>query len=120
MPSNFLNGLIRFAARTEAKVHVYGQEVQTEALAEMERRLGDALPSLTPSDTGALARGYKFRIENGELVVSNDEFYALAISRFGNDYDLIDKIVTEAEKIINSQGFRYVVHERSLARARLG
>ena len=84
----------------------------------MARRLADSLPQLTPEDTGALARGYKFRIEDGQLIVSNNEFYALAVKRHG--HDLVDIIVTEAERIINDRGFRYVVHQRALARARLG
>ena len=86
----------------------------------MARRLADSLPQLTPVDRGALARGYKFRIENEELVVSNDQFYALAVKRLGGRYDLVETVLTEAERIINDQGFRTVVHQKALARARLG
>ena len=86
----------------------------------MARRLADSLPQLTPEDTGALARGYKFRIEDGQLIVSNNEFYALAVKRLGGRYDLVETVLREAEAIVNDRGFRYVVHQRALARARLG
>ena len=114
----FVNDLIRFAARTETRLHSYVQHVEDEAYKELERRLAEVLPDVTPVDTGALARGYKFRIENDELVVSNDEFYALAVARFGGRYDLVETIGREAEAIVNDRNFRAVIQER--ARKRLG
>ena len=114
----FVNDLARFAARTDVRLQLYVQHVQDEAYAELEKRLADVLPEQTPMDTGALARGYKFRIENEELVVSNDQFYSLAIKRFGGRYDLVETVLREAEAIVNDRNFRLVVQER--ARKRLG
>ena len=114
----FVNDLIRWTARAETRLHLYVQHVEEEAFKELERRLAETLPEQTPEDTGALARGYKFRIENEELVVSNDQFYALAIARFGGRYDLVETVLREAEAIVNDRNFRAVVQER--ARKRLG
>ncbi len=114
----FVNDLARFAARTDVRLQRYVQHVQDEAYAELEKRLADVLPEQTPMHTGKLARGYKFRIENEELVVSNDQFYALAVARFGGRYDLVETVQREAEAIVNDRTFRLVVQER--ARKRLG
>ena len=114
----FVNDLARFAARTDARLQLYVQHVEDEAYKELERRLAEALPEQTPEDTGKLARSYKFRIENGELVVENTQFYALAIARFGGRYDLVETVLREAEAIVNDRNFRAVVQER--ARKRLG
>ena len=116
----FAQDLARFAQRTVTRLDVYADAVQAEAYKELERRLAEALPALTPQDTGALSRGYKFRVEDDVLVVENVEFYALAVRRFGGRYDLPETVLAEAEAIVGDRNFRTVVHQRALARARLG
>ena len=113
----FVNDLARFAARTDARLHLYVQHVEAEGVKELGRRLAEVLPDVTPKDTGALARGYKFRIEDGQLIVSNNAFYALAVARYGSNHDLVETIGREAEAIVNDRNFRAVVQERALRRA---
>ena len=90
--------------------------MQEEAYAELERRLAERLPDVTPEDTGALARSYTFRVEDGQLIVGNDAFYALAISRFGGQHDLVELVEREADAIVKDATFAQVVFNRACAR----
>ena len=101
--------------KTQTRADLYVQYVEEEAYAELTKELAKVLPDETPVDTGALARGYQFKTnDDGELVVSNKEFYALAIQRHG--HDLGETIVQEAAKIIESSAFRARVQSQALAR----
>lgn len=104
-----------WAARVKAKAARVESLIQDAAYEELERQLRERLPNLTPVDTGALARGYTFRMEDGQLIVGSEEFYALAVSRFGGNYDLRETIEREAEQIVKSAAFVKAVEARVFA-----
>ena len=79
----FGGDLEAWATRTAATVTRSEQVTIDAAYTELAERLAERLPDVTPVDSGALARAYTFRIEDGQLVVGNDQFYAAALARFG-------------------------------------
>ena len=76
------------------------------------------IPDLTPTDSGLLSMSYTFKHEGNQLIVGNDAFYAVAISRFGGNYDLVETIEREAARIVADPTFLAVVQVRALARVR--
>ena len=72
-----------WAKRVEATAARLEGSIIDAAYDELADRLAERLPEVAPIDSGALARSYTFRIEDGQLVVGNDAFYAAAIARFG-------------------------------------
>ena len=112
----FGQDLARFEQTTTARLAVFADAVQDEALKELGRRLADVLPDLAPIDSGLLARSFTFRLEDDRLIVGNDAFYARAIVRFGGNHDLVETIEREALAIVNDAGFRRLVQDRALRR----
>ena len=111
----FADQISAFVKKTQTRADLYVQYVEEEAYTELTKELAKVLPDETPVDTGALARGYQFKTnDDGELVVSNKEFYAVAIKRHG--HDLGETVIKEAEKIIQSSAFRKKVQSQALSR----
>ena len=110
----FGDDIQRWVSRTSSSLLTYQEGVQSAAINLLAEELAQVLPAHTPVLSGLLRSGYQFRIEDNRLVVSNDAFYALAISRFGGNHDLVATIEREAERIISSPGFLARVQARAL------
>ena len=107
--------LQRESAVLLGRVDYFVDLVQAEAYAELERRLQERLPDVTPMDSGALARSYTFEVKDQKLIVENSQFYWQSIKRHGHDIDNI--ILEEADAIVNSADFSRVVLQRAGRRA---
>ncbi len=97
------------------RVDRFVDAVQDEAYAELERRLQERLPEVSPIDSGALARSYTFDVRDGKLFVENSAFYWQAIKRHGHDLDAT--ILEEADSIVRSAEFSRLVLQRAFLRA---
>ena len=107
--------LQRESAAILRRVDLFVAYVQAEAYAELERRLQERLPEVTPMDSGALARSYTFEVKDQKLIVENSQFYWQAIKRHGHDVD--ETILEEADAIVRSADFARVVLQRAGRRA---
>ena len=109
--------LQRESAVLLGRVDYFVALVQAEAYAELEQRLQERLPEVTPIDSGALARSYTFEVKGDKLIVENSQFYWQALKRHGHDID--ETILEEADAIVNSADFSRVVFSRAGRRAGL-